>query len=141
MGRDGAEGTFDHMSVRILLAEDEPDIRLIARAALIRAGFLVTAVADGAEALRSVAEESPDLVVLDWMMPEVDGAEACARLKADPLTSHIPVIFLTARTDRAAEAQCLALGAVGCLTKPFNPLALGEDVKTLWHQSNAEPQA
>ena len=72
------------MSIRILLVEDEPDILLIARAALKRAGLSVATATDGAAALRAVADERPDLILLDWMMPELDGYETCARLKSDP---------------------------------------------------------
>lgn len=140
MGHDGAEGAVDDMSARILLVEDEPDIRLIACAALMRVGFTVTTAANGLEALSAVAAERPDLIIMDWMMPELDGAETCARLKADPETELIPVLFLTAKSDGAAHAGCMAVGALGCIAKPFNPLALGEQVKGLWQQSGAQPR-
>ena len=120
------------MSVRILLVEDEPDIRLIARAALMHAGFEVVTAETGIQALAAAAREHPDLVLLDWMLPELDGFETCARLKADPATADLPVVFLTARTSSADHARCLALGAVGCITKPFNPLELGRQVQALW---------
>jgi CheY-like chemotaxis protein len=123
------------MSARVLLVEDEPDIRLIARASLAHAGFVVTTAANGLEALAAVASERPDLIVMDWMMPELDGPDACERLKADPATRDIPILFLTARSDARAHERCMALGALGCIAKPFNPLALGEDIKTLWQQS------
>jgi DNA-binding response OmpR family regulator len=123
------------MSVRVLLVEDEPDIRLIARAALLRAGFEVLTAENGAEALRIAAAERPDLVLLDWMLPELDGFETCARLKADPSTRPIPVVFLTARTRAADVARCTAAGALGCIPKPFNPLVLGDQVRALWEGS------
>ena len=71
------------MTRRVVLAEDEPDIRLIARLSLKRAGFDVVTANNGAEALARVAEHAPDVVLLDWMMPEMDGPSACSRLKAD----------------------------------------------------------
>ena len=120
------------MSARLLLVEDEPDIRLIARAALQRAGFDVLTAGDGSEALELVVGEAPDLVVLDWMLPVLNGPDTCARLKGDPSTAHIPVIFLTARKNEADHARCIELGALGSIPKPFNPLTLGEQVKSLW---------
>lgn len=127
------------MSARVLLVEDEPDIRLIARAALARAGFEVLTAGDGREALAQVASDPPDLIVLDWMLPEIDGPETCARLKADPRSASIPVVFLTARRDEADRARCLGLGAIGAISKPFNPLTLGEQVQALWRDAGAGP--
>jgi CheY-like chemotaxis protein len=124
------------MSIRVLLVEDEPDIMLIARAALKRSGLEVLTATDGAAALAAIANDRPDLVLLDWMMPELDGFETCARLKANPDTREIPVVFLTAKADAAARQKCLALGALGCIAKPFDPLALGEEVRALWRQSS-----
>lgn len=129
------------MSPRLLLVEDEPDIRLIARAALMRAGFDVLTAENGADAIDLAVSQTPDVIVLDWMLPEVDGFETCGRLKADPATARIPVVFLTARTSPDDQARCLALGALGCITKPFNPLSLGDQVKALWRQSgNRAPE-
>ena len=122
------------MSIRVLLVEDEPDILLIARAALKRSGLHVVTATDGAAALTAVANDRPDLILLDWMMPELDGFETCGRLKANPETRDIPVVFLTAKTDEGARAKCLALGALGCIAKPFDPLALGDQVLALWQQ-------
>ena len=130
------------MSVRILLVEDEPDIMLIARAALKRAGLDVVTATDGAAALTAVTNDRPDLILLDWMMPELDGFETCARLKANPETHDIPVVFLTAKTDASARAKCMELGALGCIPKPFDPLALGGQVLALWQQvSGQQPVA
>jgi DNA-binding response OmpR family regulator len=120
------------MRARVLLVEDEPDIRLIARAALARAGFDVVTAATGVEALTWVAAERPDLIVLDWMLPDLNGPDTCVRLKADPASADIPIVFLTAKNDATDHARCAALGAVGCITKPFNPLNLGDQVMSLW---------
>lgn len=117
--------------MRILLAEDEPDIRLVARLSLKRAGFDVTTVENGAQALLKIAEAPPDAVLLDWMMPEVDGPQACARLKASPATSGIPVIFLTAKSQESEIRAGLALGAIGYITKPFDVIALGAQVREM----------
>jgi CheY-like chemotaxis protein len=119
------------MSLTIVLAEDEPDIQLVARLALKRAGFTVRVVNNGREAIAAVRESCPDALLLDWMMPEVDGPEACRQLQADPSTSHVPIIFLTARSQESEIQRGLALGAVGYITKPFDALTLGEQVKGL----------
>jgi CheY-like chemotaxis protein len=73
--------------VKLLLAEDEPDVQLIARLALKKAGFTVVTVGNGVEVLQRVADERPDAILLDWMMPDMDGYETCRRLKADPATA------------------------------------------------------
>lgn len=115
----------------IVLAEDEPDIQLVTRLALKRAGFTVRVVNNGQEAVDAVREEAPDALLLDWMMPEMDGPETCRQLKADPSTAHVPVIFLTARSQESEIQRGLALGALGYITKPFDALTLGEQVKQL----------
>jgi CheY-like chemotaxis protein len=117
--------------VTLLLAEDEPDVQLIARLALERAGFTVITAASGLEVIGRVAEERPDVILLDWMMPDMDGFETCRQLKADPATADIPVVFLTARVQEAEVARAMALGAAGCIGKPFYALALGAQVRDL----------
>lgn len=117
--------------MKVLLAEDEPDVQLIARLSLKKAGFTVVTVGNGLEVLRCVAEERPDVVLLDWMMPDMDGYETCRRLKAEPATAAIPVVFLTARVQEAEVARAMALGAVGCIGKPFDALALGKQLLEL----------
>jgi two-component system alkaline phosphatase synthesis response regulator PhoP len=119
------------MSLRVLLAEDDPDIQLVARLSLRKAGFAVTAVGNGAAVLEKLGEERPDVILLDWMMPEMDGFEACSKLKSDPNTSGIPVIFLTAKSQESEINRGLALGACGYITKPFDALALGKQVQAL----------
>jgi len=117
--------------VKVLLAEDEPDVQLIARLSLKKAGLTVVTVGNGLEVLQRVMEEQPDAILLDWMMPDMDGYETCSRLKADPATAGIPVIFLTARVQEAEVARAMALGAVGCIGKPFDALTLGKQVLDL----------
>jgi CheY-like chemotaxis protein len=117
--------------VKLLLAEDEPDVQLIARLSLKKAGFTVVTVGSGVEVLQRVLEEQPDAILLDWMMPDMDGYETCRRLKADPATAVIPVIFLTARVQESEVARAMALGAVGCIGKPFDALTLGRQVREL----------
>lgn len=119
------------MSLSILFAEDEPDIQLVARMALKRAGFRVRVVNNGKEVLAAVQQERPDVLLLDWMMPEMDGPSACRRLKDDPATADIPVIFLTAKSQESEIQRGLSLGAAGYITKPFDALTLGDEVKRL----------
>lgn len=119
----------------VVLAEDDPDIQLVARLALKRAGFAVTVVSNGQEALDTVRRHAPDVVLLDWMMPELDGPETCRRLKADPRTASIPVVFLTAKSQEAEIQRGLSLGASGYVTKPFDALTLGEQIKQIVQQS------
>jgi two-component system, OmpR family, alkaline phosphatase synthesis response regulator PhoP len=111
--------------MNILLAEDEPDIQLVARIALEDEGHYVVVVDDGAAAVERAQAEPFDVVLLDIMMPRLDGFSACNRLKADPRTRHVPVIFLTARSQSFDVRDGLNLGAVGYIIKPF-------DVFTLW---------
>ena len=115
----------------VVLAEDDPDIQLVARLSLKRAGFTVTVVSNGQEALDTVRREPPDVVLLDWMMPELDGLETCRQLKADPETAKIPVVFLTAKSQEAEIQRGLSLGASGYVTKPFDALTLGQQVKEI----------
>jgi two-component system, OmpR family, alkaline phosphatase synthesis response regulator PhoP len=117
--------------MNVILAEDDPDIQLVARLALKRAGFIVKVVGNGQEALDAVRQQPPDVILLDWMMPELDGPETCRRLKADPVTAAIPIIFLTAKSQEAEIQRGLSLGAAGYVTKPFDALALGQQVRDI----------
>jgi DNA-binding response OmpR family regulator len=119
------------MTRRALLVDDEPDIRLIARAALMRSGFDVLTAQSGLEALTVAAREPLDVILLDCMLPDLDGFETCTRLKNDSSTRPVPVVFLTGRTKPADVSRCMAVGALGCIAKPFNPLTLGDQVKAL----------
>jgi CheY-like chemotaxis protein len=114
----------DHGRRNVLLVDDDPLILEILRTILDLEEFEVTTVADGRQALASVAASRPDVVVCDVMMPEVDGFEVCRTLKSQPTTADLPVILLTAR-DRPEDRQ--AGEDAGCdayLTKPFSPLQL-----------------
>jgi DNA-binding response OmpR family regulator len=115
----------------VLLAEDDPAIRRIAEIALGREGFEVYSVGDGAEALQYLEDSLFDLVILDGLMPKMDGLEACRRMKANPRTARIPVIILSARSQHADEAAGRAAGAAGYIRKPFNATRLGGQVRSI----------
>jgi DNA-binding response OmpR family regulator len=117
--------------MKLLLIEDDPDIQIIARAALKRAGFAVTVAPHGTAGLDAARHDRPDVILLDWMMPEMDGPEVCRRLKSDAATADIPVIFLTARSQQSEVARGIALGAAGYIVKPFDALTIGTQVRGL----------
>ena len=117
---------------KILLAEDEEDIRKVAQISLqFRGGWAVSLAIDGEDCLAKAAQERPDLILLDCMMPNLDGYETCRRLKADPALRQIPVIFLTAKSQESEVKKGLSLGAVGYLIKPFNPMSLAAEIKQI----------
>lgn len=114
----------------ILVVDDAPD-NLTLIASLLKDAYQVKVANNGEKALRIAgADNSPDLVLLDIMMPGMDGHEVCRRLKQDPATAHIPVIFLTARAEATDEEAGLALGAVDYITKPISPAILLARVRT-----------
>lgn len=115
--------------MRLLCADDEPDIRTILELALgLEPGLEVEIFASGPELIERARAGDADAILLDAMMPEVDGYETCRRLKADPATAHLPVVFLTARAQRGEQDTAMDVGAVACLTKPFDPMTLGSEV-------------
>ena len=117
----------------IMLVEDEPDIREIAQMSLeALGGFQVTACASGQEALERVAAIKPQLILLDVMMPDMDGIMTITQLKTCDDVKDIPVIFMTARVQSTQIDHYLELGAIGTLAKPFDPITLPDAIKTLW---------
>ncbi len=114
---------------RILVVDDEPNIVHLARLYLERDGYQVLAVGDGQEALDTIISKKPDLVVLDVMLPSVDGFEVCRRLRAQD--NPVPIIMVTARDDDIDKILGLELGADDYLTKPFNPRELVARVRAV----------
>src|SRR5436853_4091360 len=108
----------------VLVVEDEPDIRHLIAHPLQREGFRCREVATGTDALRAVRTSLPDLIVLDLMLPEIDGLEVCRRLRADAGTAAVPIIMLTAKTDEVDRVVGLELGADDYVAKPFSPKEL-----------------
>ncbi|HKU56290.1 MAG TPA: response regulator [Gaiellaceae bacterium] len=111
----------DQAPVRVLVSDDEDDVRDLVVYRLSRSGYDVVEALDGEEAFRLATEQTPDLIVLDVMMPRVDGYELTRRLRAEPATSRVPVILLTARTQENDVSQGFEAGADDYLKKPFNP--------------------
>lgn len=118
---------------RILYAEDEPDIQAVAKLALeMLGGFKVLICGNGHEALAKVGDFAPDLILLDVMMPGMDGPTTLEKLRADPVTAGIPVIFLTAKVQPAEVLHYQSLGALNVIAKPFDPMTLATQVRQLW---------
>ena len=114
----------------VLLVEDESAQREVLTYNLEAEGFCVAAAETGDEAMLLVAEENPDLMVLDWMLPNVSGIEICRRVKADPDTRHIPIIMLSARSDEGDRVRGLETGADDYVVKPYSVVELMARVRT-----------
>ncbi len=122
---------------KILLIDDEDDIRTIARISLETiGGFEVILAGGGEEGLEVSAREKPDLILLDVMMPGLDGPATLKRLKGNPASTDIPVVFLTAKAQQMELNQLKDMGAEGVLTKPFDPMKLPDQVRAFFR---AEP--
>ena len=119
---------------KILLVEDEPDIRAVAEIALeIVGGFSVRLCEDGAAALAALPDFAPDLIMLDVMMPGMDGPATLAELRKLPEGAAVPVIFMTAKVQQAEIDGYRKLGAAGVIAKPFDPMTLAERVREIWN--------
>jgi DNA-binding response OmpR family regulator len=105
---------------RVLVVDDDPDIRVAIAEALKIAGYDVGSAATGAGALAICRQQCPDLVLLDQMLPDLDGLEVCRRLRDEPSTSRVPIVFLTARTGEQDRVRGLAAGADDYVIKPFS---------------------
>lgn len=118
---------------RILLVEDEKDIQIVARLALEDiGGFKVLVCNSGQEALREAPAFAPDLILLDVLMPDLDGLATLEALRRLPAMAEIPVIFLTARARRQDVAEYRHAGALDVILKPFDPLTLAEQIRGVW---------
>jgi two-component system, OmpR family, alkaline phosphatase synthesis response regulator PhoP len=117
--------------MKILFAEDEPDIQFVARIALEDEGHQIVTVDDGQAAFERALAEPFDVILLDVMMPRLDGLGACRKLQDNPRTHDIPVIFLTARSQQFEIQAGLRLGALGYIIKPFDTFTLASEIANL----------
>jgi len=114
---------------KILIVEDEESLLKLESILLTSKGYEVRGVSNGKEALEAIEEEKPDLVLLDIMLPEIDGFEVCQRIKEDPKTRDIPVIMLTAKKSREDMARGEKVGADWYITKPFKSVMVIETIQ------------
>jgi len=125
---------------RILHIDDDDDIQEVARLTLEAiGGFTVETCSSGQEALDRAAGFAPDLILLDVMMPQMDGPTTYAKLRTQPAIAKVPVIFMTAKVQSHETQQYLDLGAVGVITKPFDPMALSDQIRAIW--ATTQPDA
>jgi DNA-binding response OmpR family regulator len=115
----------------VLVVDDERSIRMLCRVNLVASGIEVLEASNGRDGLQLARDERPDLVLLDVMMPELDGWTVARELAADEQTRDIPIVFLTARADPADRRLGQQLGGVGYVVKPFDPVSIGDFVETL----------
>ena len=121
---------------RILVVDDDTYIRSLLKVLLEDDGYQVLAAADGEEAVATAAAEKPDLILLDIRMPKMDGMQACAKLRNNPVTSGIPVIFLTAFDSRDQLEQTIELGGNDFLVKPIDPIELSVRIRAMLQTRN-----
>ena len=127
--------------LKILIVDDEKNIVEAVRYALEKEGFRTVVAHDGARGLELARREAPDLVVLDWMLPEQDGLEVCRVLKADERTRRIPIIMLTVKSGETDKVLGLEMGADDYVTKPFSPRELVARIKALLRRAQPPPAA
>lgn len=117
---------------RLLLVDDEPDIRAVAAISLEKVGgFQLDCASDGPAALAQARQTRPDLILLDVMMPGMTGLEVLAELRADEALATIPVVFMTAKVQQEEIESYLEAGALGVITKPFDPMGLPGELRAL----------
>lgn len=129
------------MRTRVLVVDDEPDLLELVHYNLTKAGYDVACVTSGAEALSHVRLHTPDLIVLDVLLPDIDGLEVCKALRRNPQTETIPIVMLTARSEDADIVAGLELGADDYLTKPFSPRVLLARIKAVLRRQQSDGSA
>ena len=118
---------------RICYVEDDEDIQRIVRLSLERVGKMtVEVVGDPTKAIEAMTEFRPDLVMLDWMMPAMDGLALFRQMKLRPETKALPVVFITAKAAQRDLDELVKMGAVGTISKPFNPKDLPDQLRAIW---------
>ena len=123
---------------KILHVEDEPDIRDITRLSLVRVGgFTLESCESGAQALEKAPQFQPDLILIDVMMPGMDGPATLRALREMPELAQTPVVFVTAKARPHEVEEFKELGAIGVITKPFEPMQLPQQLRELWEEHNS----
>ncbi|MCC5452426.1 response regulator [Rheinheimera sp. UJ51] len=121
---------------RIMHVEDDESIRAVAEIALVDvAGFELLSCDSGASAVAQASDFSPELILLDVMMPQMDGMQTLAALRAIPELANVPVVFMTAKIQQAEKQHYLDAGAIAVIDKPFEPMALGDRLQQLFEQT------
>ena len=123
------------MGKKILLADDEDDVKIVLKMFLETKGYTVCTAFDGLDAIEQARQEKPDAILLDVMMPLIDGFEVCKKLKADPATARIPVVMLSAASHSESVQKGLNAGAVEYMIKPFEPEQLEQLLASLVNKS------
>jgi two-component system, OmpR family, alkaline phosphatase synthesis response regulator PhoP len=134
-GTDSQERPLFMANERILVVDDEEDVLELIRYNLARGGYRVETASSGEEALTKTRKDLPDLVILDLMLPGIDGLEVCRHLKRDAKTDRIPIIMLTAKGEEVDIVAGLEVGADDYVTKPFSPKVLGARVRRILHRA------
>jgi phosphate regulon transcriptional regulator PhoB len=126
------------MPETILIVDDEPDVSDLLVYNLQKAGYKTVTARDGSVALQKARDEVPSLILLDLMLPQMDGTEVCRHLKADTKTAHIPIIMLTAKAEEVDRVVGLELGADDYVTKPFSPREIALRVKSVLRRASGK---
>ena len=129
------------MAAEVLVVEDEPDIRNLIVLHLSREGFRCRTAKSGPDALREARAATPDLVILDLMLPDLDGLEVCRRLRSDAATATIPIIMLTAKADEVDRVVGLEMGADDYVVKPFSPKELIARIRAVLRRARPAAEA
>ena len=125
---------------RVLVVEDDRDIAELVERYLQKAGFAIELLSSGRDALKAIADRTPDLLILDLMLPHVDGLEICRAVRSEPRTAAIPIIMLTARADESERIVGLEIGADDYVAKPFSPNELVARVRALLRRTQRQPE-
>jgi len=136
MTTQAAEPNRERIRQKILVVEDESDIRELLRYNLTQEGFAVEEAGDGAEALDRIARRAPDLLVLDLMLPHMSGLELCRRMRSNPETAKLPILVVTAKGAEVDRILGLEMGADDYVVKPFSPREVVARVKALLRRAN-----
>lgn len=124
---------------RIIMADDEPGIQAVAKLALEAGGYLVEACRNGVELLEKTPGFAPDLIMLDVIMPEMDGVTTLKELRKKPETENVPIIFVTANIQPDEVSRYKRLGVTGVIPKPIDPSTFADQIRAIWNRRFEDP--